>query len=71
MTQAIRFHETGGPEVLQLERVEVGDPGPGQVRRARHTAIAVNFIDVYFRTGRYLSACPPGWGPTRWGWWRR
>jgi NADPH2:quinone reductase len=61
MTQAIRFHETGGPEVLQLERVEVGDPGPGQVR-IRHTAIAVNFIDVYFRTGRYPSALPAGLG---------
>jgi len=61
MTQAIRFHETGGPEVLKLERVEVGDPGPGQVR-IRHTAIAVNFIDVYFRTGRYPSALPAGLG---------
>jgi len=61
MTQAIRFHETGGPEVLKFERVEVGDPGPGQVR-IRHTAIAVNFIDVYFRTGRYPSALPAGLG---------
>jgi NADPH:quinone reductase len=61
MTQAIRFHETGGPEVLRLERVEVGDPGPGQVR-VRHTAIAVNFIDIYFRIGRYPAALPAGVG---------
>src|SRR4249920_1580246 len=61
MTQAIRFHETGGPEVLRLENVEVGAPGPGQVR-VRHTAIAVNFIDVYFRTGRYPAALPNGLG---------
>jgi NADPH2:quinone reductase len=61
MTQAIRFYETGGPEVLKLEQVEVGAPGPGQVR-VRHTAIAVNFIDVYFRTGRYPAALPNGLG---------
>jgi NADPH2:quinone reductase len=59
MTQAIRFHETGGPEVLRLETVAVGDPGPGQVR-VRHTAIAVNFIDVYFRLGRYPTPLPSG-----------
>ena len=45
MTQAIRFHQTGGPEVLQMETVDVGDPGPGQAR-VRHTYIAVNFIDM-------------------------
>ena len=61
MTQAIRFHQTGGPEVLKLEDVEVGDPGPGQVR-IRHTAIAVNFIDVYFRSGRYPAPLPSGLG---------
>jgi NADPH2:quinone reductase len=61
MTQAIRFHETGGPEVLRLETVAVGDPGPGQVR-VRHTAIAVNFIDVYFRLGRYPAPLPSGLG---------
>ena len=61
MTQAIRFHETGGPEVLRLETVEVGDPGPGQAR-VRHTYIALNFIDVYFRTGRYPLALPNGLG---------
>lgn len=61
MTKAIRFYETGGPEVLKLETVEVGEPGPGQVR-VRHTAIAVNFIDVYFRIGRYPAPLPNGLG---------
>src|SRR5437868_15473147 len=59
MTQAIRFHQTGGPEVLRLETVEVGDPGPGQAR-VRHTYIAVNFIDIYYRTGRYPLPLPNG-----------
>ncbi|MES2992217.1 MAG: quinone oxidoreductase [Pseudomonadota bacterium] len=61
MPQAIRFHKTGGPEVLELERVEVGAPGPGQAR-VRHTYIAVNFIDIYFRTGRYPHPLPAGLG---------
>ncbi len=61
MTQAIRFHETGGPEVLKLEDVEVGAPGPGQAR-VRHSYIAVNFIDIYFRTGRYPLPLPNGLG---------
>lgn len=61
MTKAIRFHETGGPEVLRLEDVNVGEPGPGQVR-VRHTGIAVNFIDIYFRIGRYPAALPNGIG---------
>ena len=61
MTKAIRFYETGGPEVLKLETVEVGEPGPGQAR-VRHSFIAVNFIDVYFRTGRYPLALPNGIG---------
>lgn len=61
MTQAIRFHQTGGPEVLRLETVEVGEPGPGQVR-VRHTRIAVNFIDIYFRIGRYPLQIPAGVG---------
>jgi NADPH2:quinone reductase len=61
MTQAIRFHETGGPEVLRLENVELGEPGPGEVR-VRHTGIAVNFIDVYFRSGRYPAQLPSGLG---------
>jgi NADPH2:quinone reductase len=61
MARAIRFYETGGPEVLKLETVEVGDPGPGQAR-VRHTFVAVNFIDIYFRTGRYPHPLPAGMG---------
>jgi NADPH2:quinone reductase len=67
MTKAIRFYETGGPEVLKFEDVEVGEPSPGQAR-VRHTYIALNFIDVYFRTGRYPWLCPTAWAPTRWAW---
>ncbi len=52
MTHAIRIHALGGPEVLQWEAHEPGDPGPGEVR-IRHTAIGLNYIDVYFRTGLY------------------
>jgi NADPH:quinone reductase len=61
MAQAIRFHQIGGPEVLRLEQVEAGEPGPGQAR-VRHTYIAVNFIDIYFRTGRYPLGLPNGLG---------
>jgi NADPH2:quinone reductase len=61
MAKAIRFYETGGPEVLKLETVELGEPGPGQAR-VRHTGIAVNFIDIYFRTGRYPAPLPSGLG---------
>ena len=61
MPKAIRFHATGGPDVLQLENVEAGDPGPGRVR-IRHTFIAVNFIDVYHRTGFYPASLPSGLG---------
>ena len=61
MAHAIRFAETGGPDVLKLETVEVGEPGPGQAR-VRHTYVAVNFIDIYFRTGRYPHPLPAGLG---------
>ena len=61
MARAIRFYETGGPEVLKLESQDVGEPGPGQVRVV-HTYIAVNFIDVYFRIGRYPLPLPSGLG---------
>ena len=58
MTKAFLVHEPGGPESLQFEEVRVGDPGPGEVR-LRHTAIGVNFIDVYFRTGAYPAPQSP------------
>jgi len=61
MARAIRIYETGGPEVMKLENVEVGDPDPGQVR-VRHSYVAVNFIDIYFRTGRYPMPLPNGLG---------
>jgi NADPH2:quinone reductase len=61
MPKAIRFYETGRPEVLKLESVLVGEPGPGQAR-VRQTYIAVNFIDIYFRTGRYPLPLPNGLG---------
>ncbi|HMA89866.1 MAG TPA: quinone oxidoreductase [Burkholderiales bacterium] len=61
MTKAIRFHKTGGPEVLQLDEVSVGEPGPGQVR-VRHTAIGVNFLDTYQRSGLYPIQLPSGAG---------
>ena len=52
MTQAIRIHENGGPEVLRWEAVDIPDPGPGEAV-VRQTASGLNFIDVYFRTGLY------------------
>ena len=58
MTHAIVVHETGGPEVLQWEAVSVGDPGEGEVR-LRHTAVGLNYIDVYFRSGLYPAAAMP------------
>jgi NADPH2:quinone reductase len=57
MTHAIRIHKNGGPEVLQWEGVEVGDPGSGQVR-IRQEAAGLNFIDVYHRTGLYKQQMP-------------
>ena len=58
MSKAIRIHETGGPEVLRWEDVEVGSPGPGQVR-LRQTAVGLNYIDTYHRSGLYpLPALP-------------
>ena len=58
MSKAMRIHQYGGPEVLRWEEVEVGDPGPGQVR-VRHGAVGLNYIDIYHRTGLYpLPALP-------------
>ena len=61
MAQAIRFHATGGPEVLKLESVDVAQPGAGEVR-VRNTAIGVNFIDTYQRSGHYPLSLPSGLG---------
>ena len=58
MPGAIRIHEHGGPEVLRYEDVEVGRPGPGQVR-LKQTAIGVNYIDTYQRSGLYKLAALP------------
>jgi len=58
MTQVIRIQAHGGPEVLKLEAVDVGDPGPGEVR-IRQTAVGLNYIDVYHRTGLYKLAAFP------------
>lgn len=61
MAYAVRIHETGGPEVLRGQNVEVGEPGPGEVR-IRHHAVGLNFADTYFRTGVYPIALPAGMG---------
>ncbi|MFG3520012.1 quinone oxidoreductase family protein [Nocardia nova] len=61
MPQAFRYYETGAPEVLRWERVEVGDPGPNEVR-IRHRAVGLNFADTYFRTGLYPAPLPAGMG---------
>lgn len=57
MVHAIRVHQTGGPEVLQWEEIEMGQPGPGQVR-LRQEAAGLNYIDVYHRTGLYPQELP-------------
>jgi NADPH2:quinone reductase len=57
MAKAVRYHKQGGPEVLQFEEVPVGEPGQGQVR-VRHTAIGVNFVDTYQRSGLYPMQLP-------------
>jgi NADPH2:quinone reductase len=57
MPHAIRIHEFGGPEVLKWEEVDVGEPGPGQVK-IRQQAAGLNFIDVYHRTGLYKQPLP-------------
>lgn len=57
MPYAIRIHEHGGPEKMQWEEVQVGDPGPGQVR-VRNTAIGLNYVDTYQRSGLYPMQLP-------------
>ena len=58
MPKAIRIHRTGGPDAMQWEDVEVGAPGPGEIR-IRHEAVGLNYIDVYFRTGLYSAPSLP------------
>ena len=58
MTMAVRVHAYGGPDVLQVDDVDVGEPGPGEVK-LRQTAIGLNFIDVYLRTGLYPQPVMP------------
>jgi NADPH2:quinone reductase len=57
MAKAVRYHKQGGPEVLQVDDIQVGDPAQGQVR-IRHTAIGVNFVDTYQRSGLYPMQVP-------------
>jgi len=61
MPKAIRIHQTGGPEVMAYEEVELGKPGPGQAL-VRQMACGLNFVDVYFRTGLYPQPLPAGLG---------
>ncbi len=61
MTKAIRFHKPGGPEVLVMEDVEIGEPGPGQAR-VRHSACGLNYIDTYHRSGLSPLPLPSGIG---------
>lgn len=58
MSNAIRVHAPGGPEAMKWEAVDVGEPGEGQIR-IRQTAVGLNFIDVYFRTGLYPAPSLP------------
>ncbi|SPA55054.1 quinone oxidoreductase family protein [Cupriavidus taiwanensis] len=61
MANVVRMYETGGPEVLRYEPMEVGEPGPGQVR-IRHVAVGLNYADTYFRNGTYSVPLPSGMG---------
>ncbi|WP_213302984.1 quinone oxidoreductase family protein [Paraburkholderia sacchari] len=61
MAKVVKFYETGGPEVLRFEDVDVGEPGPGEVR-IRHVAVGLNFADTYFRGGTYVVPLPAGLG---------
>lgn len=61
LNKAIRFYETGTPEVLQYEDIDVGEPVAGQVR-LRHVAVGLNYADTYFRDGTYKIPLPNGMG---------
>jgi NADPH2:quinone reductase len=67
MTYAIRIHEHGGPEVMKWEAVEVGAPAAKEIR-VRHTAVGLNYIDTYHRTGLYKIALPSVIGRVGAGW---
>ena len=58
MVAAIRVHQVGGPEVMKLEDIDLPAPGKGEVR-VRQTAIGVNYIDTYFRSGLYPAPAMP------------
>ena len=57
MSKAVQIRQHGGPEQMELADVQVGDPGPGEIR-IRHKAVGLNFIDVYHRTGLYQLPMP-------------
>src|SRR4029450_8927040 len=57
MPHAVRIHQTGGPDVMQWDSVEVGAPGPGPARPTQH-AVGVNYIDIYQRSGLYKLPLP-------------
>src|SRR6188768_3844249 len=61
MAKGIRFYQTGAPEVMKWESLQVGAPGAGEVR-VRHAAVGLNFADTYFRSGLYPTALPAGMG---------
>lgn len=61
LNKAIRFYETGTPEVMRYEDVDVGEPTAGQVR-LRHVAVGLNYADTYFRDGTYQIPLPNGMG---------
>ena len=65
MVKAIRFDKAGGPEVMKWVDIEVGEPGTGEIR-IRQTAVGLNYIDVYFRTGLYPLPLPTSTGFTQW-----
>ena len=61
MVKAIRFHKPGGPEVMRLEDVDLAAPAAGEVQ-VKHTAIGLNYIDTYHRSGLYPLPMPHGLG---------
>ena len=61
MPKSVRFYQPGGPEVLVWEEVDVGKPGPGEAC-VRHTAVGLNYVDIYIRKGFYSVPLPSGIG---------